>query len=79
MYGGVFAFNGLVATSLVRRGVDEKLPNGQHVYFIVYTEMLLQICRDYAGLPDPRTLKAHEIRYFFNGLRSELKTHTKPK
>lgn len=45
----------------------------------VHTEMLLQVCRDYPGLPDPRTLKASEIRFFYDGLRAELKHHTKPK
>lgn len=79
MYGTVCAFNGLVNAELVRRGADEKLPNGTHQFFSVYSEMLLQITRDYASLPDPRTLKAHEIRFFYNGLRAELKTHTKPK
>lgn len=39
--------------------------------------MLLQISRDYAGLPDARTLRAREIRFFYNGLRAELKQHTK--
>lgn len=62
---------------LVRLGADERLPNGGHSFQPVYTEMLLQISRDYPGLPDPRTLKAHEIRFFYNGLREELKAHTK--
>jgi len=64
---------------LVRRGADECLPDGGHNLQNVYTEMLLQICRDYSGLPDPRTLAAHEIRFFYNGLREELKAHTKAK
>jgi len=41
--------------------------------------MLLQISRDYPGLPDSRTLKAREIRFFYNGLRAELREATKPK
>lgn len=41
--------------------------------------MLLQICREYPGLPDPRTLSLTEIRFFYEGLRAELKRHTKPK
>ena len=45
----------------------------------VHTEMLLQVCRDYPGLPDPRTLQLCEIRFFYEGLRAELKEHTKPK
>lgn len=45
----------------------------------VYGEMLLQICRDYTGLPDPRTLTNTEIRFFYEGLRKELKRHTMPR
>ena len=41
--------------------------------------MLIQICRDYPGLSDPRTLTMSEIRFFYDGLRGELKEHTKPK
>jgi hypothetical protein len=41
--------------------------------------MLLQIARDYPGLPDPRTLAIAEIVFFYNGLRAELKRHTRPK
>jgi hypothetical protein len=40
--------------------------------------MLLQICRDYPGLPDPRSLTMSEIRFFYEGLRSELRRFTKP-
>lgn len=46
---------------------------------VVMTTMLHQICRDYPGLPDPRTLKAYEIVFFYDGLRAELKEHTKDK
>jgi len=45
----------------------------------VYGVMLLQICRDYPGLPDPRTLRATEIRFFYDGLRAELTKHTEPR
>ena len=61
----------------MRRGADEKLPKNQNTFYNVYTEMLLQICRDYPGLPDPRMLKAHEIKFFYDGLREELKKHTR--
>lgn len=47
--------------------------------FHVYREMLLQICRDYPGLPDPRTLTMSQIRFFYEGLRSELLEATKPR
>ncbi len=41
--------------------------------------MLMQICRDYSTLPDIRTISMKEIRFFYNGLRDELKSHTKAK
>ena len=44
----------------------------------VYSEMLLQVCRDYPGLPDPRTLTISEIRWFYEGLRAELRRNTDP-
>lgn len=50
-----------------------------HKALPVYREMLLQVCRDYPGLPDPRTLTAREIRFFYEGLRAELKDHSKPR
>ena len=64
-------------TLVVRNGTDAKLSS--HTFQQVYTEMLLQITRDYPGLPDARTLRPHEIRFFYSGLREELKEHTKPK
>lgn len=73
------AFNGLVRANLVRHGVDERLPEGLNMAPVVYREMLTQICRDYASLPDPRTLKLSEIRFFYDGMRAELKRHTEPK
>ena len=39
--------------------------------------MLLQICSEYPGLPDPRTLTVGEIRFFYEGLRPQLKEYTK--
>lgn len=38
----------------------------------VYRSMLLQITRDYAGLPDARKLSMADIRFFYDGLRPEL-------
>jgi len=52
---------------------------GGNTFYNVYSEMLLQICRDYPGLPDARTLQASEIRFFYDGLRAELIEHTKGK
>jgi len=82
MRGTFRAFNGLVRGQLVRRGVNEKLrerTKNINTLYPVYSEMLLQISRDYSGLPDVRTLKLHEILFFYNGLRAELQQHTKPK
>jgi hypothetical protein len=41
--------------------------------------MLLQIARDYPGLPDCRTLSATEIIFFYEGIRAELEKGTKAK
>jgi hypothetical protein len=79
MRGAFCAFNGLVQALLVRHGAEERLPKGGHIFDTVYTEMLLQVTREYPGLPDARTLKAREIRFFYDGLRGELKRHTTPK
>lgn len=68
----------------MRHGADERLApdretgRNRHTLPVVYGEMLLQICRDYPGLPDPRTLSLSEIRFFYEGLRPELRKHTKP-
>lgn len=75
MPGGNDTFFGLIKTPLVRGGVDFHLKN--HSSFTVHSEMMLQICRDYAGLPDVRKMQLHEIRFFYEGLRAELKEHTK--
>jgi len=58
---------------LVRHGVDERLTRGRHRIVAVYSEMLLQIAREYPGLPDPRTMELEEIRFFYNGLRGDLR------
>lgn len=85
MPGGSNAFFGLVRTPLVRHGVDERLrsrpegdPQGEHpghTSAAVHSEMLLQVARDYAGI-DVRTYKAHQLRFLYNGLRSELIKHS---
>lgn len=58
----------------MRYGQDQKIED--NTFFNVHAEMLFQIMRDYSGLPDYRTLKAHEIRFFYDGLRPELYKHT---
>lgn len=78
MYSDDPTFFGIVRTPLVRGGEDVILPKKQHTAQAVHSEMILQVCRDYSGLPDIRTLKAGEIRFFYEGLRSELKRGTRP-
>jgi len=68
-----------VRTPLVRHGSDAKLPDGCHRMVPVHSEMLLQITRDFNGLPDVRELRACEIRYFYESLRNELREGSKPK
>lgn len=69
----------------MRSGADVRLPKDaktntrRHTTLNVYTEMLLQICRDYPGLPDPRTLTVDEIVFFYEGLRRDLREISKPK
>ena len=79
MRGAFRFFNGLVRATLIRNGGEDRIPKGGHTFAAVYGEMLLQVTRDYSGLPDARTLKACEIRFFYDGLRAELKEHTKPR
>ena len=63
----------------MRDGADYWHPKGAHTRPAVLKEMLLQICQDNPALPDPRTLKESEIRFFYEGGRAGLKKHTKPK
>ena len=79
MYCNIYPFFGPVKTKLVRFGEDSKLKKGEHNFLNVYTEMLLQISRDYSTLPDIRTMSITEIRFFYDGLRGEIKAHTMPK
>lgn len=61
--------------ALVRSGADSK----GHNYMGAHIEMFLQVCRDYAALPDIRGMRACEIRFFYRGLRAELKEYSKRK
>jgi len=65
-------------TPLVRGGVDARIPGGGHTALNVHTEMIYQICTDFNGLPDVRTLTAGEIRFFYDGLRARLRKDTAP-
>jgi hypothetical protein len=58
----------------VRNGADARLSSAK----ATYREMLLQISRDYAGLPDARTLTVGEIVFYYEGLRPELIKYTRP-
>lgn len=62
-----------VIDPIVRNGADEQLSSGA----ATYGEMMLQIALDYPGLPDPRTLATAQIAFFYNGLRKQLKKHTR--
>jgi len=69
---------------LVRRGENvilEPTANGEpmHTRANVVTEMFLQICMRYSGLPDPRTLDLDEIEFFYDGIRAQLIEDTKPR
>lgn len=72
-----FFIGGLARTPLVRHGVDEFLTRGRHRVVAVYSEMLLQVSREYPGLPDPRTMTLAEIRFFYNGIRGDLRDISK--
>lgn len=77
-----------VGSRLVLRGTPEgKLPhskgaNGrsriEHTIPNVYGSMLLQVVRDYAGIGDFRTLTMAEIRFFYSGLKPELRKALEP-
>ena len=86
MYGARYPFFELtVSTKLVRKGEDAELPRhretgkSSHTLLPVYSEMLLQICRDYPSLPNPRSLTLSEIRFFYNGSRNTLHEMTRPR
>ncbi len=69
----------------MRSGADARLSRDKetgaatHTAPVVYREMLRQVCRDYASIPDPRTLSLEDIVFFYDGLRRELRAATKPK
>jgi hypothetical protein len=50
---------------------------GGNTIFNVYSVALLQICRDYNVLPDLEKITIKEIRFFYNGLKQELKQRAK--
>lgn len=58
--------------TLVVRGELGALPHGANTSENVLRAKLLQICRDYPGLPDARSLTAQQIRFFYSALVPEL-------
>jgi hypothetical protein len=48
-----------------------------HTVDVVHGTMLVQICRTYHQLPDVRSLTLSEIRFWYDGIRGELKRATK--
>lgn len=68
-------YHGRVVDRIVQNGGDVQLSSAA----ATYRAMLLQIARDYAGLPDPRTLTVAEILFFYEGLRPELRKYTRRK
>lgn len=68
-------YYGRVVDTIVQNGDDVQLSSGLSTYRL----MLLQIARDYAGLPDPRTLTVGQIAWWYDGLRPELKKYRQPR
>lgn len=65
------------------RGSDSELPWAPHTHSVTHTvavvhgAMLVQICRTYHVLPDVRAMTMSEIRFWYDGIRGELKAATK--
>ena len=76
-------YSTVVVDRIVISGADARLPKdadtgrSSHTYHAVYRVMLLQIAREYPSLPDLRTLTEDDIRFFYDGLRHDLKKYTK--
>lgn len=51
----------------------------QHTFEVVYKERILEICRCFPGLPDPRSMTIDEIDFFYDGIAPTLKEATAPK
>lgn len=78
-------FFGEVEAALVKNGSDFRLVADAekglpgHTLIPVHVEMLVQICLMYRVLPDPRSLKLHEIRFFYEAIRKTLHKSTATK
>ncbi len=64
----------MTRTLLVINGAESPMPqrDGGNLFTSVYRSMLLQICRDFPGLPDVRALSAGQIKFFYQALKPEL-------
>lgn len=62
----------------MRAGEDVTLGE-DHTMATVYTEMFLEVCRAYPGLPDARSLANSDIRFFYEAIRTELRTISRGK
>ena len=51
----------------------------QHTVLTVYKSAILEICRDFSGLPDVRSMTMSQIRWFYDLIRPTLIKATKPK
>jgi hypothetical protein len=52
--------------------------NALHTRMIVYAEMLTAIAQKYTALPPIRELYFEEIEFFYEGIRAQLESDTKP-
>jgi hypothetical protein len=77
LFGGTSTFFGLTKSVLVIKGKEERLLKGMNTLPVVYTAMLQTIARNYYSLPDLRTMTMTEIRFFYDGMRRELKENGK--
>lgn len=50
-----------------------------HTVDVVHGTMLIQICRTYHQLPEVRSMTLSEIRFWYDGIRPELRRATKSK
>jgi hypothetical protein len=72
-----------VTATLVRGGENTQIDNDPETGVVlhnaenVFGEMLMQVAREYSGLPDVRGLTFSELAYFYGGLRGDLKRSTK--
>jgi hypothetical protein len=78
-----FWLNEIEYPQLVRDGESvilgtDREGNVLHNRINVYAEMLICICLRYPGIPDPRTLTLDEIDFFYEGIRGQLESDTKP-